>query len=199
MAMKIILYRSRSRRCHILFCSSIGDYFKKLIFNLSMTSTGNLGEAAIKLLSVETFSKDCPFYSDKVFKVCAKFRVNLSSLAFYFHRSKVVDEVLEILDQISTSHVESNQESSTQQSNLPMTMIAFMKIRAHELRLSNWNGSIDKLSRETKIFLSSLSIMLFVGIRTSCSELGKLGYTMNNEELRVFNQKLLVFIFCRDF
>ncbi len=60
-----------------------------------------------------------------------------------FLRSKVVDEVLEILDRISTSPVESNQESSSQQFNEQMFIL--MKTRAHALRLSSWSGSIDKL------------------------------------------------------
>jgi len=58
-----------------------------------------------------------------------------------------VDEVLEILDRISTLPVESNQESSLQQYNA--SMIILMKTRAHALRLSNWNGGIDKLPSKT--------------------------------------------------
>ncbi|CAF1115174.1 unnamed protein product [Rotaria sp. Silwood1] len=88
-----------------------------------MSSTGNVGDAAVKLFSVETFSKDSPDYEKNVFKV--------------------LDEVLEILDQFSSSSMESNQESSSQQCNA--ATITAMKIRAHTLRLSNWNGNIEKL------------------------------------------------------
>ncbi|CAF1280606.1 unnamed protein product [Rotaria sordida] len=117
-----------------------------------MSSTGNVGDAAVKLFFVETFSKDSPDYEKNVFKV--------------------LGEVLEILDQFSSSPMESNQESSSQQCNAA-TIIA-MKIRAHTLRLSNWNGNIEKLPM----------------IRSSYAELGKLGYTLNNEELYVVNEKL---------
>ncbi|CAF4016123.1 unnamed protein product [Rotaria sordida] len=93
----------------------------------------------------KAFIKDSPDYEKNVFKV--------------------LGEVLEILDQFSSSPMESNQESSSQQCNAA-TIIA-MKIRAHTLRLSNWNGNIEKLPM----------------IRSSYAELGKLGYTLNNEEL----------------
>jgi hypothetical protein len=49
-----------------------------------MSSAGSIGDAAIKLFSVEMFSKDSPLYEENVFKVYAKFRANSSSLSFLF-------------------------------------------------------------------------------------------------------------------
>jgi hypothetical protein len=49
-----------------------------------------------------------------------------------------------------------------------------------------------------EIFLLSLSLTIFPVIRSSYAELGKLGYTMDNEELRDFNDKLLVQVFSCD-
>lgn len=40
--------------------------------------------------------------------------------------------------------------------------------------------------------ISSSSLTIFLVIRSSCAELGKLGYIMNDGELPIFNDKLLV-------
>jgi hypothetical protein len=114
-----------------------------------MTSSGNASDAAMKLFLAESFSKDSPHYEENVFQVRVKFKANSSFFFVYLLRSKTVNEVLEILDRIPTSFPEPNPKSSSMLHECNKRAMILMKILAHTLRLSAWNGNVDNLSSKT--------------------------------------------------
>ena len=84
------------------------------------------------------------------------FQVQSKVIVFFgsFLRAKVVGEILEILDRVSHSPIGgSDQQSSSQSQQCDPSIVIFMKTRAHELRLSNWNGSMEKLPSKTSDLL----------------------------------------------
>ena len=67
-----------------------------------------------------------------------------SSVFFSFLYLKLVNDVIEIIDRVATTPLESNQQASSVISDAEL--IVPIKIRAHALRVSKWNGNMDKLS-----------------------------------------------------